>query len=83
VITTGFDDAKNSAILSPNTVGTTAITLRMLLSHTSGHEYDWFSPLLARWRASRNEQPWTGPTVEHKSVCCRSCSPRAPVSGGC
>jgi CubicO group peptidase (beta-lactamase class C family) len=41
---------------------------RHLLSHTSGFEYDWFSPLLAKWRASRGEQPWTGPTVEDKST---------------
>ena len=40
----------------------------MLLSHTSGHEYDWFNPLLAKWRASRGEAPWTGPTVEDKSA---------------
>jgi CubicO group peptidase (beta-lactamase class C family) len=64
-IITGFDDEKNSAILAPDS---TPITLRMLLSHTSGHEYDWFSPLLGKWRASRNEEPWTGPTIEHKSV---------------
>lgn len=36
-IIAGFDDDKNSATLVPNS---TTITLRMLLSHTSGHEYD-------------------------------------------
>jgi CubicO group peptidase (beta-lactamase class C family) len=40
----------------------------MLLTHTSGHEYDWFNPLLGKWRASRGEEPWTGPTVEAKST---------------
>lgn len=40
----------------------------MLLSHTSDYEYDWFNPLLAKWRASRGELPWTGPTVEDKST---------------
>ncbi|KAI1077154.1 beta-lactamase/transpeptidase-like protein [Whalleya microplaca] len=64
-IISGFDDEKNAAILTPEA---TPITLRMLLSHTSGHEYDWFNPLLGKWRASRNEEIWTGPTVEHKSV---------------
>ncbi|KAK5631719.1 hypothetical protein RRF57_007433 [Xylaria bambusicola] len=61
-VITGFDD--NTAVLKPDS---TPITLRMLLSHTSGHEYDWLSPLLGKWRASRGEGPWTGPTVEHKS----------------
>ncbi|KAI1419749.1 beta-lactamase/transpeptidase-like protein [Xylaria sp. FL1777] len=64
-IITGFDDENNTPILEPDS---TPITMRMLLSHTSGHEYDWLSPLLGKWRASRGEQPWTGPTVEHKSV---------------
>ncbi|KAI0191443.1 beta-lactamase/transpeptidase-like protein [Xylaria flabelliformis] len=64
-IITGFDDENNTAVLQPDSA---PITLRMLLSHTSGHEYDWFSPLLGKWRASRGEGPWTGPTVEHKSV---------------
>lgn len=40
----------------------------MLLSHTNGHEYDWFNPLLMKWRASRGEEPWVGPTVEQKST---------------
>ncbi|KAL1865046.1 hypothetical protein Daus18300_007393 [Diaporthe australafricana] len=62
-VITGFDDEKNSAILKPDD---TPITLRMLLCHTSGHEYDWLSPLLGKWRASRNEQPWSGPTVADK-----------------
>ncbi|KAK7998974.1 hypothetical protein PG991_014649 [Apiospora marii] len=35
-IITGFDDEKNSAVLEENT---TPITLRMLLSHTSGHDF--------------------------------------------
>lgn len=64
-ILTAFDDEKNSATLSPNT---TPITMRMLLSHTSGHEYDFLSPVLMKWRASRNEGIWEGPTVEDKSV---------------
>ncbi|KAI1136247.1 beta-lactamase/transpeptidase-like protein [Hypoxylon sp. FL0543] len=64
-VITGFDDAKNSAILAENTV---PITLRLLLSHTSGHEYDQVNPLLVKWRLSRGEQPWSGLTVEEKST---------------
>ncbi|KAF2680079.1 beta-lactamase/transpeptidase-like protein [Lentithecium fluviatile CBS 122367] len=64
-IITGFDDEKNEATMVPNS---TPITLRMLLSHTNGHEYDWFNPLLMKWRASRGEMPWVGPTVEQKST---------------
>ncbi|ORY19496.1 beta-lactamase/transpeptidase-like protein [Clohesyomyces aquaticus] len=58
-----FDDDRNEAITVTNT---TPITLRMLLSHTSGHEYDWFEPLLGKWRISRGELPWTGLNVEQK-----------------
>ncbi|KAI1098474.1 beta-lactamase/transpeptidase-like protein [Jackrogersella minutella] len=63
-ILTGFDDEKNNGTYTANT---TPITLRLLLTHTSGYEYDWFNPLLMKWRASRNEAPWSGPTVEDKS----------------
>ncbi|KAI1463909.1 beta-lactamase/transpeptidase-like protein [Daldinia caldariorum] len=61
-IITGFDDNKNTAILTPNTI---PITLRMLLTHTSGHEYDWFNPWLIKWRASRGEKPLSGPDAEY------------------
>lgn len=64
-VITGFDDTNNSAVLEPNSA---PITLRMLLCHTSGHEYDWLNPLLGKWRASRNEGPFSGPTIEHKSA---------------
>lgn len=62
-VITGFDDEKNTAVLKPED---TPITLRMLLCHTSGHEYGWLNPLLGKWRASLNEQPWLGPTVADK-----------------
>ncbi|PVI02399.1 beta-lactamase/transpeptidase-like protein [Periconia macrospinosa] len=64
-IMTDFDDEKNEGVFKQHK---TPITLRHLLSHTSGYEYDWFSPLLAKWRQSRGELPWTGPTVEDKST---------------
>lgn len=62
-IMTGFDDDKNLAIFEDDS---TPITLRMLLCHTSGHEYDWFNPLLGKWRASRNEVPWSGAALTDK-----------------
>jgi CubicO group peptidase (beta-lactamase class C family) len=65
-IIVGFDEENNRGIFEE--LDNTPITLRMLLSHTSGHEYDWINPLLGKWRASRNEVPWSGPTVEHKSA---------------
>ncbi|KAI1381695.1 beta-lactamase/transpeptidase-like protein [Hypoxylon crocopeplum] len=60
-----FDVERNEAVLETDS---STITTRMLLSHTSGHEYDALNPLLANWRASRGEEPGTGPTVEHRCV---------------
>jgi CubicO group peptidase (beta-lactamase class C family) len=42
------------------------ITLRQLLTHTSGLAYDFSSPLLMAWRASRNEasQSFSGRVVD-------------------
>lgn len=59
----GWDDDKNEAVIEPNT---TTTTLRMLLSHTSGYQYDWFDPLLMKWRASRGEGIFPGKTVDEK-----------------
>ncbi|POS69204.1 transesterase [Diaporthe helianthi] len=64
-IITGFDDDKNQARFEADS---TPVTLRMLLCHTSGHEYDWMNPLLGKWRASRNEVPWSGPLLTDKSA---------------
>ncbi|AEO71520.1 e63666cf-9922-41fa-8332-9fe65b354107 [Thermothielavioides terrestris] len=64
-ILTAFDDERNAASCEPDA---TPITLRMLISHTSGYEYDLLNPLLGKWRASRGEVPWSGPTVESKSA---------------
>ena len=64
-ILTGFDDEKGTATFVPDD---TPITLRMLLSHTSGHEYEFMSAELGKWRASRNERPWQGATVEDKAA---------------
>ncbi|GAW10789.1 hypothetical protein ANO14919_001240 [Xylariales sp. No.14919] len=60
-VITGFEDGV--AKLTPHSV---PITIRMLLSHTSGQEYDWVNPLLLQWRASRNEAVFSGPTVDDK-----------------
>lgn len=64
-VITGFDDEKNEATFEADS---TPISLRMLLSNTSGHEYDWLNPLLGSWRASRNEVPWSGPLLTDKSA---------------
>lgn len=64
-VITGFDDEKNVATFVADS---TPISLRMLLTHTSGHEYDWLNPLLGKWRASRNEIPWSGPLLTDKSA---------------
>lgn len=60
----GFDENTDEPIIKPVEV---PVTLRMLLAHTSGAEYDVMSPMLAKWRMQRGEQPWMGTTVEDKT----------------
>ncbi|KAK3326740.1 beta-lactamase/transpeptidase-like protein [Apodospora peruviana] len=50
--------AKNAGVFQ-SLAADVPITLRMVLSCTSGHEYDWMSQDLAKWRALRNGIPWT------------------------
>lgn len=64
-VITGFDDETNQATFEADS---NPISLRMLLSNTSGHEYDWLNPFLGKWRASRNEVPWSGPLLTDKSA---------------
>lgn len=52
-ILTGWTD-DDSPILQP---ATEKITLRKLLTHTSGVAYDFMHPTLLRWRQSRGEEP--------------------------
>ena len=40
------------------------ITMRQLLTHSSGLSYDAFHPLLLKWRQSRGEKPATGPSFK-------------------
>ncbi|KAH6967591.1 putative penicillin-binding protein [Ilyonectria sp. MPI-CAGE-AT-0026] len=49
---------------------TKQITLRQLLTHTSGLGYDFIDPTIMAWRASRGEQPKTlaGTVIEAQSV---------------
>ncbi|KAI0475082.1 beta-lactamase/transpeptidase-like protein [Xylariaceae sp. FL0804] len=76
-------DGGDGGIFEPLPASPSApITLRMLLSHTSGHEYDWLSARLGRWRASRGEGPWPGPTVESKSTVPLSFAPGAGFAYG-
>jgi len=64
-VITSFDDERNAAVLEANAA---PITLRMLLTHTSGHEYDWLNPLLGKWRASRGKAVMSGATLDEKSA---------------
>jgi hypothetical protein len=57
----GKADVRCEDLLSANDIS-------MLLSHTNGHEYDWMRPDIIKWRASRGETMWSGPTVEAKST---------------
>ncbi|KJZ77817.1 hypothetical protein HIM_02994 [Hirsutella minnesotensis 3608] len=63
-ILVGFDDKEQKPLFQPDS---TPITMRMLLSHTSGNEYDWFNPHLVKWRALRNETPGAGATLPERA----------------
>ncbi|KAL6721044.1 hypothetical protein ACLMJK_000144 [Lecanora helva] len=58
-ILTGFDE-NGEPILEQKA---SPITIRHLLTHTSGLSYDFFHPLLQRWRNSRGEKIASGPTI--------------------
>ncbi|KAH7346744.1 beta-lactamase/transpeptidase-like protein [Rhexocercosporidium sp. MPI-PUGE-AT-0058] len=53
----GFKDGTEKPILVK---ATKKITLRHLLTHSSGIAYDIFDPMLTRWRASRGEKASLG-----------------------
>ncbi|KAI1811564.1 beta-lactamase/transpeptidase-like protein [Poronia punctata] len=44
----------------------TPVSLRMLLTNTSGQEYEFMDPRLIQWRASRGQTSMEGPTVHEK-----------------
>lgn len=50
----GFDEEKGVPILKQSTK---KLTLRHLLTHSSGMGYEFISPDLMRWRTSRGEDP--------------------------
>lgn len=50
-IITGFEEGSDKPILVKNT---TPITLRQMLTHSSGIAYDHFNPILQRYRSWRN-----------------------------
>ncbi|KAL8903525.1 MAG: hypothetical protein Q9207_003859 [Kuettlingeria erythrocarpa] len=62
-IITGWDVASGQPILSSKT---SPITLRQLLSHSSGLGLDAAHPLLTKWRESRGEAVNSGSTVEER-----------------
>ncbi|KAF7980353.1 hypothetical protein HWV62_38795 [Athelia sp. TMB] len=55
-ILTGFDDQGN-AILKP---AKNRLTLRHMLTHSSGIGYDFYSPQLMAWRKSKNQNSRSG-----------------------
>jgi len=57
-ILTGFDESGEPQLSK----ATNTITLRQLLTHSSGMGYDFLSPELAKWRRCRGEEP--GPSLE-------------------
>ncbi|KAI4256415.1 MAG: hypothetical protein LQ352_002091 [Teloschistes flavicans] len=57
-ILTGFEDGKPQYTKAKN-----KITLRQLLTHSSGLIYDFMSPELQKYRASRNESIQPGHTI--------------------
>ncbi|MCJ1360488.1 MAG: hypothetical protein MMC33_010493 [Icmadophila ericetorum] len=60
-IITGFEDGKPQMKKA-----TKAMTLRHLLTHSSGLAYDVFDPKLMAWRASRGEKLSRGKTIPDK-----------------
>ncbi|PQE11336.1 beta-lactamase family protein [Rutstroemia sp. NJR-2017a BVV2] len=64
-VITGVDGTTQEPILTERQ---NAITLRNLLTHTSGHAYDIMHPSLVKWREMRKEAPWSGETVEEKAT---------------
>jgi CubicO group peptidase (beta-lactamase class C family) len=66
----GAGDAEPGSNQFKFTKTTTQITLRQLLTHSSGLAYDFLDPVLLEWRSSRNESPkaLNGTIVDAMSV---------------
>lgn len=60
------EGASDTPTLKPKKV---PITLRLLLTRSSGSCYDLMSPLLIKWRTDRGEAPWSAAAIE---TCCNS-----------
>lgn len=66
----GPGDAEHGSNQFKFTKATKQITLRQLLTHSSGLAYDFIDPMLQAWRSSRNESPMTlsGYVIDAQSV---------------
>jgi len=62
----GFDEKTGKPI---TVKATKTITLRMLLTHSSGMSYDIFNPILQKWRASQGHTLGSGTTVAERHNC--------------
>ena len=63
---TGFDPETGKPLLrKPNK----AITLRMLLTHSSGMSYDIFNPILQKYRAAMGQKVAPGDTIAQRYDC--------------
>ncbi|MCJ1242910.1 hypothetical protein MMC30_000106 [Trapelia coarctata] len=63
---TGFDPETGKPLLQK---ASNAMTLRMLLTHSSGMSYDVFNPVLQKYRAAMGQKVGSGVTIAEKHGC--------------
>ena len=65
-VLTGFEESSGKPILKK---ATNKITLKLLLTHSSGMGYDIFNPTLMKWRAYHGQEPGKGGTMSELFGC--------------